>query len=50
MFSIYYTIVCSGGGTDSTTTTLVSTGFYSESRSEDNELQGDNTTSTGAVY
>ena len=48
MFSIYYTIVCSGGGTDSTTTTPVSTGFYS--RSEDNEHQGDSTTLTGAVY
>ena len=50
MFSIYYTIVCSDGSTDSTTTTPVSTGFYSGNRSEDNEQQEDNTTLTGAVY
>ena len=54
MFSIYYTIVCSGGSTDSTTTTIastvpVSTGSYGGSRSEDNKQQGDSTTLTGAV-
>ena len=53
MFSIYYTIVCLGGGTDSTTTIVytvpVSTGSYGGSGSEDNEQQGDSTTLTGAV-
>ena len=53
MFSIYYTTVCSGGSTDSTTTTVaytvpVSTGSYSGSGSEGNEQQGDSTTLIGA--